>query len=875
MAKALHLPLRARALPARTRCPLCGAEERLLLYQDSISGGQWYSCDRCKSHGDMIELAATAWGVDPDIALQRLGGVAHLDPACFDRKQIKTYVESHAGYRRRVEQLWRKAQAYGAKRNSRVIRSLQQMHCFPFRGSQERWDKGPKELIGALPYNEVDRCLMPKLKRVNKSGDRTFKGDGWTTVLVVPFYDMPGRICMFAFLGRGGNPVKDLVYRSINLTVSRRQTADGGLAGLPTIDKWDPSKPVIAVDDWLLMLQVQMRAYSSINYAMPMVAWHEDEKRRTRAAWQSLHDREIVFWGMDVTPGMVRQAVEVDGQLAIMGPENQSQSAVRSYLRHYPGVRLHTAVCRQGVAWHKSLAAWMKRTPDKKVSRLLADLEETGEDVSYILRRCGQANRSLVMPAERLAVCVNRKTILERSGMWFFETKPGKPVEILSDATFRILHTIKDQATDRLYYNGYITYKDQQIPFLEPAESMDKAPLQRIRDILIDQDLGDLRFQRNWSKFATEIAMELHPPTLIKDTSMIGWDHQTQSFRFKKYTISSVGNVRPNPMEALVPDGHGPNNDEPAELRPSLWPRGKRKGDDAFALAAVSAVVANLIAPAFGATAKGICPEPGATRLTYELLERLGCPTEKLTITNHVNVEDGGGWPTLYSRAANLNLNQINCWAASKTPLMDDSNCNRNVVFPLDPLTATCRMIDNTWLYLKLGDAIELPRGDWSQVIPAFLKNLCVRRLALSRSEEPWQLQVMWSLAKAFNLKAVIPDASLLLVCDEAKRDLLYLSIVYHLYANKDFSFCHDVGVAVSDENRMFIDGDGYIHVNLRRIEDYLYGRSITPPTRWAILTAAERGELFKDVKDDEVTIPNGSFGAARNRAFDYMWPLA
>ena len=44
------------------RCPLCG-HAQLTIMEDYLTGGQWFYCRNCDESGDMIELAAKAWGL--------------------------------------------------------------------------------------------------------------------------------------------------------------------------------------------------------------------------------------------------------------------------------------------------------------------------------------------------------------------------------------------------------------------------------------------------------------------------------------------------------------------------------------------------------------------------------------------------------------------------------------------------------------------------------------------------------------------------------------------------------------------------------------------------------------------------------------------
>lgn len=63
LATTLEIENQDRALPATAYCPVC-RKGLMRVYHDSLGEGDWYRCDTCDDHGDMIELAARAWQLD-------------------------------------------------------------------------------------------------------------------------------------------------------------------------------------------------------------------------------------------------------------------------------------------------------------------------------------------------------------------------------------------------------------------------------------------------------------------------------------------------------------------------------------------------------------------------------------------------------------------------------------------------------------------------------------------------------------------------------------------------------------------------------------------------------------------------------------------
>jgi hypothetical protein len=102
----LGRPPAAGGLPARVACPLCGGP-RMAIYEDTISGGAWHYCPDCKHAGDMIGLAAAAWGCGPLAAVRRLAAAGLAFPAeALTEAAVARYVADHPAYHARMLKFW-------------------------------------------------------------------------------------------------------------------------------------------------------------------------------------------------------------------------------------------------------------------------------------------------------------------------------------------------------------------------------------------------------------------------------------------------------------------------------------------------------------------------------------------------------------------------------------------------------------------------------------------------------------------------------------------------------------------------------------------------------------------------------------------------
>ena len=105
----LEVVVRSPVLPAISRCPLC-RNERLTIMEDWLNGGQSFYCRECNESGDMIELAAKAWGMSVAATIIKLTRLGFDLPA--DSNAIRGYLTGHVEYRKRLRNCGRIARRF-------------------------------------------------------------------------------------------------------------------------------------------------------------------------------------------------------------------------------------------------------------------------------------------------------------------------------------------------------------------------------------------------------------------------------------------------------------------------------------------------------------------------------------------------------------------------------------------------------------------------------------------------------------------------------------------------------------------------------------------------------------------------------------------
>ena len=378
------------------RCPLCG-HEQLTIMEDYLAGGQWFHCRNCKKSGDMIELAAKAWGLSIAATIIKLAQLGFDLPT--DAVTVRGYLIEHVEYRKRLRQLWRQAQPY-LYHHGTTLRSL--LSRLPDEFSAERWDAGPAKILGGELCETIEQMLLPgsvvccgheQVPRC-RSARRIFKGGGWKETLVVPFYAAPGRICGFGFIGRQGDMLKDYVFRHANVTPFINQPyREAGLAMHPDVRELavDWQHTVFAVSDPLAYLQIQLRQFEHSNFPLPLVLWQDWPGKPhvcTRDAWKMFSNCRVIFWDPSVSLSTLRQAIAINGWIADCGPRRNEEEKFREYLWRFTPTMLCRHLQKRARPWPKALAKAMTEWTDARIEDLFVQLQLDATQIETVRKAC-------------------------------------------------------------------------------------------------------------------------------------------------------------------------------------------------------------------------------------------------------------------------------------------------------------------------------------------------------------------------------------------------------------------------------------------------------------------------------------------------------
>jgi hypothetical protein len=209
-------------------------------------------------------------------------------------------------------------------------------------------------------------------------------------------------------------------------------------------------------------------------------------------------------------PAMLYQALRADGQLVIAGPEELSAGSQDRYLRREEPMHLLRRLQRRARPWREAVKEWAERQPDGVLAELLLGLQEYRVDLRQLVQDCGGGRLEELLPPalRRRVVQLGGRRYVENAGGWYAVRRHGQEV-LLTDAILRIDEiSVGEQG---LHYQGRIVFKGEEIPYAVTAATLERHPVQWLREYLLRQGKGLAYFAPGW-RDVIALAVQWHEP---------------------------------------------------------------------------------------------------------------------------------------------------------------------------------------------------------------------------------------------------------------------------------------------------------------------------------------------------------------------------
>jgi len=740
---ALNIPHRPQVLPLGIDCPFCSSTMRL--YHDAATGGSWFHCRPCGKHGDLVELASQVWQLPAHATLLKLkaSGV-EIDPELTQESRVQQYVTAHVDYRADVASLWGQAQHNLYGNDSTQWEGLQ--HLLGLSGKLElnRWQRGPGRLFGGLTTEAVYDVLQPQCMvvppgrkaRVNVSASRIFKGRGWKQVLAIPFYDLPGRISAFLFVGRQARP-EDYI---LNCIYHGGQGAfEVGLAFTHTLEtaetRWNHN--VVVTDDVVAAMWIQWQHFHSNLDALPILGWQDRGKFKTWHGWQQLDTYKITFWANELDERVFHQASKLNANICLRGKKTRTRRRLNETVARYTSDGVVRNIIEQGKPWYVALNSHCAQLNDKELEEFLLRLQDR-TDIRPLLDRCsrqvrGRADEILKPQLLQQKLITDNRELTERDSGWYYRTNQFDTPQLIVDGILRIDEVIHQDRLDQTWYRGRIIYEGEEVPFTELKTVIEKNPLKWMQDQLLIHSKGLLRFSPSWRSKIVPVALQFHKPAFRQGVDTIGWNAKQKEFVLPQFKIQYGTGLQRSP-DPICPVEMPGNLPEPGIDLAELQPMVEHRHASLF-WATLTAVLANITAPALNLKPCGIGLRGQGARAAADLvLKAIGglewpFGTSIKDLEKTVAVENSHNWPVLFDRNDGASA-LFHKWVLD--------NEEHNAMIPVSWWESRVLRINNGWHVIESDDTVDFTNEFYAvqKIVPSFMVK--TPKVALSRIVEPW-----------------------------------------------------------------------------------------------------------------------------------------
>ena len=758
----------------------------------------------------MIELAAAVWKLEIADTLQRLAaqGLSLPEDACTDAS-IQRHVRDHVTLRRRVNTFWDECRRRYPQSSVVELRDLQRK----FNGSTnfaDGWfDRGGR-LVGASHVRDAEARLTPSQQPpagvspltlgMTARGSAVFKGGKWSWAIVIPYYDVPGRICGFVFAGREGNVEKgDWVYLPLRRYPDKKVASEAGAAWLETTLL--PPHPILGTTVFAftrpdLALLLQLRNAKDSSRLLPLTATWDDQLRVTTDVWQGLTPERTVCWGNGVNTAVLKQAKRANASIATL---TVAPGEIEQNTAHRSPVEWLNRIAGTAKPWRTVLRNHLATLPAAEVESLLRSLDLVGPARTEFLLSCDPATQERLSdleaaPAQGKQVRYGGHTVHERDGAWYLSND-----EMVCDAVIRI-ESVLTSRNNRSYYRGAIIFRGESYPFVEKTATLERGLLTwaqaHLRDIA---RAGVMNYHPSWNRKAFGVAVAFCEPAVTHGVDAIGWDQAQLRFNFPKFCITGGGEVQTD-TECLFDDDTVPCRHM---LPPEPLPRrhvealGEPHDECRVFWAVAACIINNVIAPATNRQPTGIILDgDGAQGVGVAAAIKLGCTT-LLATRNRANpiqmVLGHRGphhWPVLIANGDR---------SLRAGPWLTEPEF-ANTIHSMSWYTARVLGIRGRWNLVscdrKLG-SLQLLADAAAGVLPTYIQDLFRRRLWFTEPHADHVLNVLADMASWFtscggNGDTVASAAQLLQLPGTTSPAKYFSQLAFRLYTDRSLGFVHE-----------------------------------------------------------------------------------
>lgn len=507
----------------------------MTIYPDAFYKGQWFYCKDCKQAGDMLNLAAKLWNTTEALVAKNLKIKGIIPDYFYFDNALSIYQAKCLDLRKKHLELWRKATDNSLVFESGELRDTLKALNINVPKNADEWKKGMGRLIGAAHRKEIEEAIvvpsdMGERRYTRMTGDsRPFVGK-WRNMLVIPFFDMPGRIREFKFISHNGN---NLQYARKTLCHRRIITKLPMLAFFDPIVASSSDEDLIVVENLEVALGLHSRNLREKGQMLPLCAISNAQMLSSSI---NLHPYRFTLWNPELSSDMFKGLKESGVKVYIDEKPDWSKFDLQKFR---PKVWIDKV--KEGrKTILEVLDDWLNKVGTIEAQVAVGGMAFNSEDVTAINNdEYPNLNKTLktLSVSSGKTITLNGDQFYEKENGWFSKKK-NSPISTVKIKIEKII-----SKEDKTINIGEIIYLGKSYPFYDEDGELDDDPCEMIRKILIKDGKICLGMNEKYAKHFKSIAMMFNPPEVVKESVDVGWDPSESVFRFCNFTISKMGDV--------------------------------------------------------------------------------------------------------------------------------------------------------------------------------------------------------------------------------------------------------------------------------------------------------------------------------------------
>jgi hypothetical protein len=523
----LELKPLTSSLPTLIDCPFCKHNKKTIVYPDPFYKSPWFYCKECHKSGDIISIAAAIWQVDEATAARNFMAWKLIPNLARPDIAIDTYENKVLKPRIKHMEFWEQCKKSMLPVQSGEIRDLMTELEIPIPTNIDFWHKGGGNLIGFCDKKKAEQAVSSYYGALSDESTSRLFGQKVNNLLVIPMFDVPGRIREFIFIGRENGKAK--VF-SKYLSGKKTQIRCAAMAFFDAICRNTTHDNLVVTDDLLMAIRLQAKHTYDNKTPLNLVYM----KDTVNAGELKLFgDFNFIVHNPKVSNGTFSR-LKTHNVSVYVPREHENKSIINKLLPKVLMEKINSE--KQSVL--DVLEVWLKGRNKIEAQAAVGSMEFTLDDKTNIEK----------------GVYPNIKTVIEELPEFF-----GKTVKVFDDVYYetesgwyhkdsnKLISSVKIDISKMATSSkgvclvGSMHYQGNKISFYDSAGAFEKNPYEYTRHILMKNGLKVTGIDKKNNDLVYQLAVSFSNPVVGYDYDQMGWEKDNGLFRFASFSVDTFG----------------------------------------------------------------------------------------------------------------------------------------------------------------------------------------------------------------------------------------------------------------------------------------------------------------------------------------------